>query len=89
MSHCSQDELTKTVNQANKLVKVGEIYRHYKDSNLKYEIKEIGIFEETEQPCVVYQALYGDKILWIRTLENFTEFIEIDRKKVRRFIKVN
>jgi len=41
--------------------------------------------ENSEEVCVGYRALYGKGILWVRTLENFLEGVEIDGKSVKRF----
>lgn len=37
----------------------------------------------------MYQAMYGDKRLWIRTKENFFEEVEHEGKKVPRFQKIS
>ncbi|KPQ26545.1 DUF1653 domain-containing protein [Halomonas sp. HL-93] len=47
------------------------IYRHYKGS--LYEVLGTAQHSETEEPLVVYRALYGDYGLWVRPLEMFTE----------------
>ena len=58
-------------------------YQHYK-GNL-YQVLGLGRHTETEEPMVVYQALYGDYKLWIRPLSLFLEPIEKNEKKVPRF----
>ena len=58
-------------------------YRHYKGND--YEVIGVARDSETEREVVVYRALYGERGLWIRPLEMFTETIERDGRKVQRF----
>ncbi len=57
--------------------KIGCIYRHFK-GNL-YEVKEIAIHSETEEKMVVYQALYGDNITYVRPYDSFVS--KVDKEK--------
>ncbi len=41
-------------------------YRHYKGQ--EYEVIGVATHSETEEEFVVYQALYGERNLWIRPL---------------------
>jgi len=59
------------------------IYRHYK-GNL-YEVMGTAQHSESEEPLVVYRALYGDYGLWVRPLEMFTETVTIDGQVQPRF----
>ena len=60
-----------------KIPAAGEFYRHFK-GNL-YQIIGIAKHSETEEPMVVYQALYGDYCLYVRP---YAEFIgPVDQKK--------
>ncbi len=58
-------------------------YRHFKGN--EYEVIGVGKDSETLQAMVVYRALYGEHGLWVRPLAMFTEVIERDGKKIRRF----
>ena len=58
-------------------------YQHFK-GNL-YELVDVALHSETQEPHVVYRALYGDNGLWIRPLEMFDETIERDGKTIKRF----
>ena len=58
-------------------------YRHYKGK--EYRVLHVARHSETLELLVVYQTLYGDFSWWVRPLEMFTEFVEVDGKRVRRF----
>ncbi|GIT20456.1 MAG: hypothetical protein CM1200mP40_01380 [Gammaproteobacteria bacterium] len=58
-------------------------YRHYKDK--EYELIDIVHHSETQEPLVLYRALYGEFGLWVRPFEMFFETLEIGGKKIQRF----
>lgn len=58
-------------------------YRHYKGKD--YEVIGVARHSETGESLVVYRALYGDFGLWVRPLGMFTETVELDGTRVRRF----
>ena len=62
------------------------IYRHFK-GNL-YEVLETARHSETEEWLVVYRALYDERGVWIRSLENFCEIIEREGIRLPRFVYV-
>jgi hypothetical protein len=88
MSHTSLEELEKKVASARKLVEIGAIYSHYKTPEHKYIVEFVGLLEDKEEVCVGYRALYGNGLLWVRTLSNFTERIDTPEGEIQRFLKV-
>ena len=66
----------------NNMFKIGK-YKHYKGK--EYVVIGLAKHSETLQNLVVYRALYGNNDLWVRPLKMFTEEVEIDGIKIRRF----
>ena len=80
--------LKETVEKAEQIVSIGGLYTHYRNADHQYKVLAIAINEKTEEPCVVYQALYGEKLIWIRSLSVWCDSIEYEGKNVLRFIKI-
>ena len=62
-------------------------YRHFKGN--EYEVIGIARHSETEEPMVVYRALYGDGGLWVRPADMWNETVERDGKTYRRFYRLD
>ena len=58
-------------------IKIKGIYKHFKGNY--YIVEDIGTHSETEEPLVIYRALYGNTKLWIRPLKSFLS--EVDKEK--------
>ncbi|SCZ77319.1 Alpha/beta hydrolase family protein [Acidaminobacter hydrogenoformans DSM 2784] len=61
----------------------GGVYRHFKGN--RYKVLDVVRHSETGLPMVLYQPLYGEGGLWVRPLEMFTEEVNVDGAKVKRF----
>ena len=61
-------------------------YRHFKGN--EYEVIAIARHSETEEPMVVYRALYGDYGIWVRPAEMWNEQIVRGGKTYTRFTKI-
>ena len=61
-------------------------YRHFKGG--EYEVIDLALHSETEQPHVVYRPLYGQGRLWIRPLELFQDRKLVDGRSVPRFERI-
>ena len=61
-------------------------YRHFKGG--EYEVVLLAKDVETEEPVVVYQALYGERGHWVRSLADFTEHVTRDGYDGPRFVPI-
>ena len=61
-----------------------QYYRHFRNKTI-YQFVAFATLEATEEEAVVYQAMYGEKKLWIRTKANFFEEVLHEGKMVPRF----
>ncbi len=68
-------------NQANE-IKPGR-YRHFKGN--EYLVLHVAKHSETLEDMVVYQALYGERGIWVRPASMWNELVERDGKIFRRF----
>ena len=60
-------------------------YRHYKGG--EYRVLGLARHSETLEPLVVYEALYGERGLWVRPAAMFTELITHDGVRQPRFAR--
>jgi hypothetical protein len=58
-------------------------YRHYKGN--EYRVIGVARHTETEEALVVYQALYGERGLWVRPAAMFVERVVVNGASVPRF----
>ena len=63
-------------------IKLGR-YRHFKGN--EYEVLHLATHSETQEPLVVYRALYGEQGVWVRPVSMWNETVERDGKTYRRF----
>lgn len=68
-------------------VTMTQYYRHFK-GNI-YRVLHIAKHSETLEDMVVYQAMYGERGIWVRPLAMFEEEIERDGKTFRRFSPIS
>ena len=65
-----------------------QYYRHFRNKKI-YRFVAFATLEATEEEAVVYQAMYGEKRLWIRSKANFFEEVEYEGGRVSRFRPVS
>ena len=65
---------------------IGKYYKHFK-GNI-YRVLHIAKHSETLEDMIVYQAMYGEKGIWVRPKAMFEETIERDGKVIRRFEEI-
>jgi hypothetical protein len=58
-------------------------YRHFKGG--EYRVLYLAKHSETQEPMVVYQALYGERGIWVRPAAMWNETLERDGKTYKRF----
>ena len=58
-------------------IKINAVYKHFKGD--RYLVVDVAIDSETKEKFVVYRALYGEHLLYIRPLEMFLS--EVDHEK--------
>lgn len=61
-------------------------YRHFKGN--EYEVIDIARHSETDEPMVVYRALYGEGGLWVRPASMWNETITRGGKTFKRFERI-
>ena len=64
-----------------------QYYRHFKGN--VYRVLHIAKHSETLEEMVVYQAMYGERGVWVRQRAMFEEVIERDGKTFRRFSPIS
>lgn len=63
-------------------IKLGK-YRHFKGN--EYQVLYLAKHSETLEEMVVYQALYGDRGIWVRPASMWNETVIKDGKTFQRF----
>lgn len=59
------------------------VYRHYKGNH--YQVLYLAKHSETLEDMVVYQALYGERGIWVRPASMWNETVDYQGKQVKRF----
>mgnify|MGYP000403131451 CR=1 FL=1 len=89
MSKKTADEIKQQFTNAEKLVEVGKRYQHYKDTDATalYKVTNLVLNESDQTILVIYEALYDpfEGIEFARPLKSFTEQVELDGQKFKRF----
>ena len=61
-------------------------YRHFKGR--EYRLLAVATHSESQEPMVVYQALYGDQGLWVRPAAMWNEQIDREGYQGPRFVYI-
>ena len=85
IDHTSEQELKQRLDDAKSKIDMGREYYHYKNPDQHYHIVAVGMIEETETPAVIYQAEYGDNIVWVRSVEDFLSKVAQNDKMINKF----
>ena len=84
-SQISKVEFLPTYEEAVSAIPPGR-YRHFK--GMEYEVIGIARHSETEEPMVVYRALYGDYGMWVRPASMWNEMVARNGRIAKRFERV-
>ena len=68
-------------------IKSNTKYRHFKGK--EYLVLHLAKHSENLEDLVVYQALYGERGIWVRPLAMFVEQVEHDGKFINRFEEID
>lgn len=63
-------------------IKIGR-YRHFKGN--EYQVLYLAKHSETLELMIVYQALYGERDIWVRPASMWNETVEQDGSVQQRF----
>ncbi len=83
--HVSQKILKASLTDAAKKVKVGGCYTHYKNPDDVYKVVGLAITEQDDTVCVIYEAQYGEKLVFVRPLDSWLEKVAWHDGLVDRF----
>ena len=86
--HKSHKVLIDELEDANNKVEVGKFYYHYKKPELNYKVIKLAVMEADDSICVIYEAQYGDNLVFVRPLKSWLEKVEWNNKTVDRFTKI-
>lgn len=59
-----------------RVITIGKTYRHFKGKN--YKVLFIALDSETNEEVVVYEALYGKRLIWTMPYEKFASTVDND-----------
>lgn len=85
VAHESQVILARKLHDATAQVLPSSTYAHYKNPTKTYTVLQLAIIEATNEPCVIYQANYGKRLVFMRPISNWLAPAEWQGKTVQRF----
>lgn len=69
------------------MLETPKYYRHFKGG--KYKMLAVGFDSETQEKVVIYQALYGEGLIWVRPFAMFFENVVRDGREFSRFTEIS
>lgn len=69
-------------------VEVGAKYAYYKSDSRAYTVLNLAFQEADSELCVIYQADYEERFIFIRPLASWLAMVEWQGKIVPRFTKL-
>lgn len=86
--HKEHSVLSKELKDAKTKITIGADYRHHKDPNKLYKVIDLGFLESSDELHVIYQAQYGEGLIFLRPLTSWLEMVEWEGKTLPRFSQV-
>ena len=83
--HKPEEELKSALAEAASKVRLNGLYSHYKNPDKLYRVINLALTEADDEVCVIYEAQYGRKLVFVRPLASWLEKVEIDGTEVPRF----
>lgn len=83
--HKPQETLFKQLQKAKHKVRVGGLYYHYKNPELNYKVLMLAVTESDDNICVIYEAQYGIRLVFVRPLNSWLDKVEWKGIKTDRF----
>jgi hypothetical protein len=83
--HSPEEQLSRALKDASRLIVAGQLYRHYKSPEMVYKVIHLAIMEADEQVAVVYEAQYGDHLTFVRPIDSWLDDIEVNGLRIKRF----
>ncbi len=83
--HEAQNVLSDKLKRAATEVRIGGIYSHYKRPTETYRVVNLAVTESDDEVCVVYEAQYGERLMFVRPLTSWLDTVERDGVPVDRF----
>ncbi len=87
-THKEQLQLKAELKKAMAEVEIGSNYYHYKGKHKIYKVLHLAFQEENDVLCVVYQAVYDERLVFIRPLASWLQTVEAEGKLVPRFTRI-
>ncbi len=87
-THIDQLKLAEQIKDATSVITIGALYWHYKGRDKIYQVTGLGFLEATDELCVIYQAQYGEKLIFLRPLTNWLEQVDREGEFIPRFTKI-
>lgn len=86
--HKSHETLLGELEKAAIKVHVGGLYYHCKNPKLNYKVLRLAITEADDTVCVIYEAQYGDRLVFVRSLDSWLDEVTWENKTTKRFTAI-
>ena len=88
MDHKPQEQIIQEIQNAKLKIKIGAKYQHYKGTDKLYEVLGFATLESNNDLCVIYKALYGKHLTFLRPVNEWLEQVEWQNRIIPRFKKI-